>query len=319
MDGVERRGDGYDPSIEMGSFHCSWFPIGLAHEIKPGTLTGVDFLGTRVVVYRDGAGKPVVQSAWCPHLGADLSGGEMVDGRIRCAYHHWRFDETGSCVHIPTGDKIAPGARIFTYPTAEAWGLVWAFNGKTPLFGLPQIPDVEESELAFEAKFRGFRTVPPWVSVSNGVDFQHLRTLHGLGAEAPETVDVREHAIEYQMETSRYLQHGLITGTNVFAQHLRRAGMDSFMLFAGAPVDQRRTRSFFVIGVERGGESTTERQVVAAKLRAVRDFVEKLLAEDEPIFNTMRFKKGTLVAADRHLSLYFKYVSRFPRAKPPAA
>ena len=54
-------------------------------EANPGPLAGRDLVrrvtvrcmaeggGTRVVVWRDPAGKPVVQTAWCPHLGADLS------------------------------------------------------------------------------------------------------------------------------------------------------------------------------------------------------------------------------------------------------
>ncbi len=95
----------------------------------PGQVFGRDFLGTRVVLYRDAAGKIVVHSAWCPHLGADLSVGALVDGQLCCAYHHWRFDAAGACVHIPAGDKIPPGAKIATLPSAEAWGLVWVFNG----------------------------------------------------------------------------------------------------------------------------------------------------------------------------------------------
>jgi phenylpropionate dioxygenase-like ring-hydroxylating dioxygenase large terminal subunit len=166
-------------SHEAG-FHQSWFPVGLANEISDGAVVGVDFLGTRVVMYRDPAGNPVVQNAWCPHLGADLSIGQLAEGQMRCAYHHWRFDAHGRCVDIPTGDKIPPGARIPTYPTAEAWGLVWAFNGETPLFGLPNIPDADEAELAFDTRLRGIRQVPGWVSLTNAVDFQHLRTLHNL-------------------------------------------------------------------------------------------------------------------------------------------
>ena len=171
-------------------FHQSWFPVALAREVGSGAVLGVDFLGTRMVVYRAATGKPVVQSAWCPHLGADLSIGELVNNQIRCAYHHWRFDAAGACAHIPTGDKIPPGARIFTYPTAEAWGLVWAFNGEKPLFDVPRIPGIEQHELAFEPHLRGIRTVPHWVPTSNGVDFQHLRTLHNLQTGAPDAIEV---------------------------------------------------------------------------------------------------------------------------------
>jgi phenylpropionate dioxygenase-like ring-hydroxylating dioxygenase large terminal subunit len=303
-----------DKTQHDGTFHQSWYPVALAAEVRPGTLLGQDFLASRVIVYRDGAGKPMVQSAWCPHLGADLSVGEIVDGQIRCPYHHWRFDGTGNCVHIPTGDKIPPGAKIFAHPTAEAWGLIWAFNGEAPLFELPRIPGADECELTFEAVMRGIRPVPPWVGTSNGVDFQHLRTLHNLPTSTPDTIEVRDYAIEYVIETSNYKQHGLITGANVFAQHLHREGMDTFMLFAGAPIDEHRSRAFFVVGVRQAGERPEDRKAVAAKLQHVRGFVEKLLEEDEPILNSIRFRRGVLVASDRHLARFLKYIDEFPKA-----
>ena len=93
-------------------FHQSWFPLALASDLGPGQVLGRDVLGTRVILYRDATGQALVQSAFCPHLGADLSVGQVIDGQIRCAYHHWRFDCGGRCVDIPAGDKIPPGARI---------------------------------------------------------------------------------------------------------------------------------------------------------------------------------------------------------------
>ena len=67
-----------------------------------------------------------------------------------------------------------------------------------------------------------------------------------------------------------------------------------------------------------GGDNAAERHRTAAQLAGVREFVEKLLAEDDPVLNTMRFKAGTLVASDRHLARFFKYVAEFPRAEVPA-
>ena len=290
--------------------HRVWAPVALSHEVEPGKPLGIDLFGTRVVAYRDPSGHPVVQEAWCPHLGADLSVGQIVEGQIRCPYHHWRFDAAGRCAHIPTGDKIPPGARIAAYPTAEAWGLVWAFNGAEPLYPPPGIPGIAEGDLAVETRQRSIRDLPPWVPVSNGIDFQHLRTLHGLATTEPDTVEFGEHTIEFRIETDRYMQHGRITGTNVFAQHLRREGMDLYMLFAGAPIDAHRSRGFNAVGIRNSGNPA----VVAAQLQAVRGFVESLLAEDDPVLNTMRFKPGVFVASDRYLSRFFKYVREFPAA-----
>jgi nitrite reductase/ring-hydroxylating ferredoxin subunit len=314
MTGTNRLLDA-DPT----GFHQCWYPVALARDVVSDKPLGIDLLGTRVVAWRDAAGAPVIQSAWCPHLGADLSQGEMVEGHVRCPYHHWRFDHTGKCTHIPTGDKIPTGARVFAFPTAETWGLVWAFNGNEPLFPPPGIPGVTERDLAIQPRARSVvRPLPPWVATSNGVDFQHLRTLHALPTSAPDAIEVSDYAIEYRLETERYLQHGRITGTNVFAQHLRRDGMDTFMLFTGAPINSASSRGFYTVGVYKGGDTAADRQRTAAQLDGVCSFVEKLLAEDDPVLNTMRFRVGVLTASDRHLARFFKYVGEFPRAAVPA-
>ena len=49
-------------SVDDPGFPQSWFPVALARQLGSGAVVGVDFLGTRVVVYRGPTGKPVVQS-----------------------------------------------------------------------------------------------------------------------------------------------------------------------------------------------------------------------------------------------------------------
>ncbi len=290
-------------------FHRSWYPVALARDLAPGSLIGRDFLGTRVVAYRDGAGKAVVQSAWCPHLGADLSLGQIVDGRLRCPYHHWSFDANGQCARIPTGDRIPAAARIFTYPTEEAWGLVWAFNGERPDFDLPRIPGTDERTIVYETHDRGRRPWDTWVAVSNGVDFQHLLTLHGMPAvSVPERLEVEAGGIEFRVESPHHLQHGRITGTNVFAQHLRLGGSDMFMLFCGAPIEPGSSSGYLVVGVPREA---------AEKLPAVFAMADRLNEEDTPVLSTMRFRRGLLTASDHHLATYFRYVEEFPCFVPP--
>jgi phenylpropionate dioxygenase-like ring-hydroxylating dioxygenase large terminal subunit len=297
-------------TLTEAGFHRSWYPVCLAADLAAGNVTGRDFLGTRVVAWRDASGKPVVQSAWCPHLGADLSVGQVVDGRLRCAYHHWSFDGAGACAHIPTGDNIPSAARIFTYPAEEKWGLVWAFNGEAPDHAVPRIPGAEPDTIDHAAYERGERPWETWVAVSNGVDFQHLRTLHGLpAASMPDELQVDAGSVEFRVESPYHLQHGRITGTNTFAQHLRLGGQDMFQLFTGAPIEPGRSNGFFVVGVPKGQ---------AARLPEVKTMVDRLNAEDTPVLNTIRFRRGLLTASDRHLARYFRYVDEFPTFLPPA-
>jgi len=297
-------------TVPEAGFHRSWYPLCLIGDLAAGEVIGRDVLGTRVVAWRDASGQPVVQSAWCPHLGADLSIGQVVEGRLRCAYHHWSFDGRGACAHIPTGDRIPDAARIFTYPAAERWGLVWMFNGERADFPLPRIPGAEPDTIDCTAHARGERSWETWVAVSNGVDFQHLRTLHGLpGASMPETLEVDAGGIEFRVESPYHLQHGRITGTNSFAQHLRLGGVDMFQLFTGTPIAPGRSTGFFIVGVPKGE---------SARLPEVQTMVDRLNAEDAPVLSTIRFRRGLLTASDRHLARYFKYVDKFPTFLPPA-
>ena len=71
---------------------------------------------------------------------------------------------------------------------------------------MPRIPGAEERELVYETHFRGTRATDPWVATSNGVDFQHLRTLHGLSAVDPDAVTVGEHSLEYRIEAPSFVQ-----------------------------------------------------------------------------------------------------------------
>jgi nitrite reductase/ring-hydroxylating ferredoxin subunit len=319
IDGVARRPSRQQRNPDDDGFPQSWYPVALSEELKSGAVLGKDFLGTRVVLYRDATGRPIVQGAYCPHLGADLSIGELVGGQIRCPFHHWRFDTAGSCVHIAVGDKIPPGARIPTYPSAEAWGLVWAFNGARPLFDVPAIPGIAEADLIFETHQRYDQPIDPWMARSNGVDFQHFRALHGMPVSDPDTMTVGDYAVEYrvEVEADRFLQHGVIAGTNTFALHLRILGHELFMMFTGAPIRQGLSTYFHVGGVRKPFAPTPEEQRLAdRRLKAARRFFDTLRVGDDAVQDTMRFRKGVLVASDRHIARFIKHVSEYPRAHP---
>ena len=65
--------------------------------------------GVPVVAWEDRAGCSRVALDRCPHRRAPLSAGTVEDGVLRCPYHGWAFDGSGTCVEIPA---LGPDARV---------------------------------------------------------------------------------------------------------------------------------------------------------------------------------------------------------------
>ncbi len=308
-------------SRERPGFHQSWYAIARADEVAAGQAIGRDFLEGRAVVYRGESGRASVMSAYCRHLGADLSIGKVVGDAIRCAFHHWQYSSDGVCTKIPASDKIPKAARVFKFPTAEKWGLIWAFNGEKPLFDLPEFPRYEGADLEFHTVEAFDLPVEPWVPFTNSMDFQHLRVLHGLKIDFdPRQIEVGDHRIQYDVRFEDpnlgvFEQCIRVTGTNTIALAGKLNGMSVFSMATGTPTPDGRTVGWMVTATPRSEGSAEER---AQRLQIGEAFFKRLIEEDEPVMSTARFHEGVLIEADRALAMFFQYVKRFPRARPAA-
>jgi nitrite reductase (NADH) small subunit/3-phenylpropionate/trans-cinnamate dioxygenase ferredoxin subunit len=84
--------------------------IGSIDDFREGRGIAVDVAGERVAVFKVD-GKIHAMDDKCPHMGASLADGRILDGRVECHMHEWTFD-------IVTGegsrkDKPWACARIF--------------------------------------------------------------------------------------------------------------------------------------------------------------------------------------------------------------
>lgn len=142
----------------------------------------LELFGTPVVAWRDGAGAPAVMGRRCPHQGADLSLGRVVEGSLRCPFHHWRFDAAGACVEASGAARIPAGARVRSYPVAERYGFVWAwYGGGEPLYDVPDFPALDGALGPVRRYGFSYRTpVPPRRVLENAFDPAHFRFVHGL-------------------------------------------------------------------------------------------------------------------------------------------
>ena len=304
-----------------GGFHQSWYAIARSDEVGVGTVLGRDFLEGRAIVYRGENGQAVVMNAYCCHLGADLSMGKVVGDDIQCAFHHWQYGPDGGCTKIPASEKIPKAAKVFKFPTAEKWGLIWAFNGSRPLFDVPEFVDYSEKELDVRTAEAFDLPVEPWVPFTNSMDFQHLRVLHGLKIECdPDAIDVGDYRIQYDVRFEDpnlgvFDQRIRVTGTNTIALAGRLNGMAILSMATGTPTPDGRTHGWSVTATPMSEGNDAER---AQRLEIGEAFFRRLIQEDEPIMKTIRFHDGLLIDADRALARFLQYVRRFPTARPTA-
>jgi nitrite reductase/ring-hydroxylating ferredoxin subunit len=105
----------------------TWQCAGWGDEVADRPV-GRTLLNRRIVMFRDANGTAHAVGARCPHRGADLASGAVVDGCIECPFHGWRFDGDGQCVRVPSQPataKIPPQARVPAFPLLERDGVLW--------------------------------------------------------------------------------------------------------------------------------------------------------------------------------------------------
>jgi len=100
-----------------------WLPMATSDElVADGPQVRVRILGENLIAFRTTSGKIGLVDQSCPHRGTSLFFGRNEEDGIRCAYHGWKYDVTGTCLETPAEpvennfkDKI----HLTAYPCVE--------------------------------------------------------------------------------------------------------------------------------------------------------------------------------------------------------
>ncbi len=158
-----------------------WYAIAESKEIKSGKVTPLRRIGEDLVLWRDDMGKLSCMLDLCPHRGAALSRGKLVDGCIECPFHGFRYDAEGQGTFIPANGVNAEVPKVFrvqTYTVREEHGFVWLWYGekRENYPPLPFYDDLNDSfvygSVAVHWKSHYTR------SIENQLDVSHLPFIH---------------------------------------------------------------------------------------------------------------------------------------------
>jgi nitrite reductase/ring-hydroxylating ferredoxin subunit len=317
---LPREGDG-------GLYSQSWFAICASSELAPGQVLGRDFLGGKVVVFRGEDGIARVMSAYCLHVGADLSGGRVIGNELRCPFHHWQYGPDGRCLRTGIGDAAPRQVRLFAFPTREKYGVVFAFNGVEPLFELADL-DVPSDATRSMVSLMPMRA-EPWTFCANVPDFQHFIGVHRTLRDDIGHYDrIRWSDYGLDFEFTAYPDLGrappvpfkvAVQGTSLILVQSRLPDGTWFGSMAAMTLPRSgETNVFIVVAVENGDGSEAADTATQALLEELTRRFRAMAAEDLELLETAHYVPGTLTRHDQALARFLEMMRRYPRANPAA-
>lgn len=201
LEGTPRRKE----SLYIDVYPESWYAVAPSASLPAGKIETLEAFSKKWVMYRTESGKLQVTGRYCPHFGASFQTGSIKGERLVCRFHGWEF-ESAKCVRIPymEGGKIPPSACVASLPAMDHLGWIWVFNGRTPTFDLPDLPESRDPEYVGRYKSNLF-DVHPLNILENGFDAQHFKWVH------------RAYFTSYEVDVLRDEPHNF---EFIFRQHL---------------------------------------------------------------------------------------------------
>jgi len=153
----------------------AWYTAASSSQVR-STPFAVELLGVEFVLWRDAAGKVVMQKDLCPHRSAKLSLGEIQNNCIQCPFHGFKFDTTGSCTFVPETAKASPNLCVDTWQVLEQNGFIWLKHGNAQSQSPPWFAELDSGLAMHES-------VHEWPThitrcVENQLDYAHLPFVH---------------------------------------------------------------------------------------------------------------------------------------------
>jgi phenylpropionate dioxygenase-like ring-hydroxylating dioxygenase large terminal subunit len=164
-----------------------WIPMLISDELgeRDGTPVRVKLFGEELVAFRDTEGRVGLMEEFCAHRGASLFYGRNEECGLRCIYHGWKYDVSGTVVETPN----EPGVRMWegslrqrAYPTHEAGGAIWAYLG--PADAMPEFPAYQWNVQMNTYAKKVLLDCNYVQGIEGGIDSSHLSFLHRSGIVA---------------------------------------------------------------------------------------------------------------------------------------
>ncbi|HLJ94814.1 MAG TPA: Rieske 2Fe-2S domain-containing protein [Gemmataceae bacterium] len=177
-----------------------WHPV-LASEKLCAEPVRIRLHGRDIVLFRAEDGKVGALDDCCPHRRMRLSMGTVVDRRLQCAYHGWKFDRFGAG-ESPGTPKLR--ASTPPYDTTEGHGAIWIkSNGSHAIF-----PSFDVDGHFHMCTLWHEIQAPLELVLDNFTEIEHTPTTHAMFGYALERMHEVQVHFEPTASTVRVINHG---------------------------------------------------------------------------------------------------------------
>ena len=320
----------YDFPIPAG-----WFDVGVSRELEPGGLRQIRVFDQELMLWRGQDGRAHLQSAYCPHLGANIPAHGRVQGdEVECAFHHWRFDGNGAVASIPYAPEAKTRACLRNYPVREFLGAIMAWHhpdGAPPSFELPDMDELRDPAMRGPLVETHEANTCAQELLENAVDGAHFVSIHkhpGPAAFDSVTFDGSTMAAKTIQEFPS--SRGPVNGTlDTYSYGLGfgviryKTLIELTMVQFIRPIERERTQLRFEVYYKNPDDNPKVDRIAAAFYREVNRQVQ----EDIPIWNTKIYhERPMLTEGEGQVKRFRGWVKQFypgyapcPRAEASAA
>ena len=308
----------------------AWYPICTSKELPKGKVRCIEAFDSKLILFRGENGNAGVVSRYCPHMGTDLTRGEVIGSRLRCPFHQRVYSTEGKLEKAPDYTEIPSDCDLGTLPLHEHLGIVFIFLGEKPTFDFPKCSRVKENLTHSICLTRTLRT-PYHALIFNGFDIHHLRCIHNRDVkEAPVLShdNIFHYAAEFTMEIAVGKIYDVLLklckaeyspvrldcwGGNLVI--ITNDRTKDNVLIASYPINKNLSRIFIVaVSEKESGFMKAFKQRILLRLTA--HFGLAFLKPDEKIIADMRPDiKKLSPEMDRGVVEFWKYWEGLPRDK----
>ncbi|MBE9063698.1 aromatic ring-hydroxylating dioxygenase subunit alpha [cf. Phormidesmis sp. LEGE 11477] len=308
-----------------------WYIVCPSRQLAKGKIKSFDLCAQRIAVFRGQDGKVRALEAYCPHMGTDLGIGDVVGNQARCFFHHWAFDETGQCRDIPCQKHIPAAAKLQSYATEEKYGFIWVYPNAIAPTPVADFDELKGKETVAKADKPLIRNCHHHICMMNGIDAQHLNTVHHLSVDLELSLERDTHR-----NTIDFTLSGDMPNNNWYARLGRRFLGDRYaysmryahgciglltmmkdvrflpplhMLYAYVPLPDGSTRiqPVYVTQKRKGPIGWIKNNLL---LLLTRLCYYALRGEDGKIYDNIQFTAQNLLSIDQPLVEYMRYINQ---------